>query len=116
MYKSLNDASIQSSIFKKGQTKIWYVKDSWAIRLIMFEKKLNKALVPTTHILLGEIAGTDLEEIFQMLQGENWSPEGEARELIKNKELNHTSMLVGDVIQIGEVFYLVDEVGFKELN
>jgi hypothetical protein len=32
-------------------------------------------------------------------QGENWSPNGEARDLILAKGLRHTSMSVGDVIE-----------------
>ncbi len=40
----------------------------------------------------------DQEDIFWNLQGENWSPNGEANALIHMKGLSHTSMSVGDII------------------
>jgi hypothetical protein len=40
-----------------------------------------------------------LDDAFWQMQGENWSPNGEARPLIQSLGLSHTSMMVGDVIQ-----------------
>jgi hypothetical protein len=51
------------------------------------------------------------------MQGEVWSPNGEARELILSKGLEHTSMTVGDVIrshQTGE-HWMVGQFGFEPI-
>jgi hypothetical protein len=49
------------------------------------------------------------------LQGEFWSPGGEARMLIERLGLEHTSMAVGDVIQVGTTFHLCAPMGFQTL-
>jgi hypothetical protein len=59
-----------------------------------------------------------LEELFWRMQGENWSPNGEARELIKAKGVQHTSMSVGDIawdIETGEVWKVAD-MGWVHVN
>ena len=48
-----------------------------------------------------------LEELFWRMQGENWSPHGEMRQVIENLGLHHTSMSVGDIarnVDTGEVW------------
>ena len=59
----------------------------------------------------------DLEAIFFTMQAENWSPNGEACELIREKGLTHTSMSVGDIVVVDKnrIFY-VDNFGFTELK
>lgn len=39
-----------------------------------------------------------LDDIYWSMQGENWSPNGEARDMIEDAGVHHTSMSVGDVI------------------
>ena len=39
----------------------------------------------------------NLEDLYIRMQGQNWSPHGEARMLIKHVGLHHTSMSVGDL-------------------
>jgi hypothetical protein len=68
-----------------------------------------------THVLLGVISENDPEKIFHMMQGEQWSPHGEARALIQAKGLKHTSMSVGDVVVVNGKALIVDNTGFKEL-
>ncbi len=68
----------------------------------------------------------NLEQVFQYLQGEIWSPRGEARELMRELGLNHTSMSVGDLIQNQwwdystgewkEKWYMVNFIGFTEVK
>lgn len=54
-----------------------------------------------------------MERIFVAMQGENWSPNGEARPLIRSKGLEHTSMSVGDVIVVnGGRLYIAERFGF----
>jgi hypothetical protein len=69
-----------------------------------------------THVFLREVDALDLEGVFQRSQGEVWSPNGEARDIIRSKRLNHTSMCVGDVIGEGDKLWVVASVGFTELQ
>lgn len=62
-------------------------------------ENVNKRNYTITHCYLGSLYAKDLEEVFVVMQGERWSPNGEARELIKAAGLQHTSMSVGDIIR-----------------
>jgi len=76
-----------------------------------------KEVCQHSHVYLMETDAENLEDLFRNMQGENWSPNGEAREFIKSKRLIHTSMSVGDVayeIETGK-WYVVDIMGFREL-
>ena len=70
------------------------------------------------HKLVKTVVANDLEEMFYAMQGEVWSPHGEARELIRSLGLKHTSMSVGDVIYdvSARKYYVVDFMGFSELK
>ena len=123
-YTSLND------VFPAGDTEIWYFKSTGtdteygqeADLMMGYEWCKKKGCLPDpnnlekTHVLLGKIALTDRDEIFADLQGDEWSPEGEARPLISGKGLHHTSMSVGDIMKIGDKVIFVDAWGFAELN
>ncbi|MCP3927282.1 MAG: hypothetical protein GY714_32385 [Desulfobacterales bacterium] len=69
-------------------------------------------------IQLFNIQANDMEEIFLYMQGEVWSPAGEARELIRALGLVHTSMSVGDVIRdyTNKKWYIVAPAGFEEVQ
>lgn len=69
-----------------------------------------------TFAELGSVVCSDLEELFVLLQGELWSPRGEAWELIASLGAGHTSMSVGDrvVLPDGRLFE-VAPVGFREV-
>jgi len=69
-----------------------------------------------SHVKLGTVNTTDINKIFSNFQGDSWSPNGEARNLIKSKGLSHTSMSVGDVVKVSGKVYIVDNFGFKELH
>ena len=113
-YTSLND------YFDNGETEIWYAKYSdWLIW--EFKRKplpCTEEELKETHIHLGNINMTNLNEIFHKLQGDFWSPHGEARELIKSLELYHTSMSVGDIIRFKkkDKAFIVKSVGFQEIK
>ena len=135
-YKTLNDAaSVRRKLssgthdvpirpeLAKGPVEIWYMKKGQSRDFMMGAKWLEKkgllpsvANVSKTHILLGKVKERDLEKIFTAMQGENWSPGGEARGLIRSKGLTHTSMSVGDIVVIGKKGYIVDISGFKPLK
>jgi len=69
-----------------------------------------------THVLLGSVKGTNKEKLFDPLQGEKWSPNGEAYDLIDQSGTMHTSMTVGDIIEIQDKFYMADLRNFRELR
>ena len=56
------------------------------------------------------------EQAFHYLQCEVWSPKGEARGLIESLEgINHTSMSMGDIVQIDSRFFICQMIGFVEI-
>lgn len=88
----------------------------WLVRQNMLPTQAQ--VVNDTHIELGEVKAEDANALFFYMQGENWSPNGEARELIRSKGLQHTSMSVGDAFldhSTNEMF-MVDRFGFKKLE
>lgn len=119
-------AEIAGSIdprYGTGTTKVWYAKPLFSRDggmghdwLVETHKVPTTGALEETHVCLGTIDSTDPEEIWVMMQGERWSPRGEARSLITEKGLRHTSMHVGDIVQVapGECF-LVDSCGFVKL-
>lgn len=73
--------------------------------------KGNDYVFVMTHI------ANNLEQIFSFMQGENWSPNGEARPYIESLDLDHTSMSVGDIaldIYTGKM-YEVARAGWNEV-
>jgi hypothetical protein len=106
-----------------GNTQIWYAKPGHLRNLVMgydYLKQNDRLPDPTnleaTHKLLGTINQTDLNTIYAMMQGEVWSPRGEARRLIRDKGLSHTSMSVGDIIVRDGDVIMVDSIGFASLS
>jgi hypothetical protein len=96
--------------------EIWYMKAEWFKNGISgIGPDLNN--LTATHTLLKEIedTGQSLETIYQEMQAEHWSPNGEARKLIESKKLHHTSMSVGDIVVRGNKKYIVAMFGFREL-
>lgn len=104
--------------------RIWYLRPE----LSRFGAKPDAGNLSATHIHLMDVelpvepghAGDDssLEQLFHDMQGEIWSPNGEARGLIERKGLRHTSMSVGDVVEIpaaGET-WVVAAFGFKPVT
>jgi hypothetical protein len=51
-----------------------------------------------------------------MMQGENWSPRGEARNFIGQTNAGHTSMSVGDIMKVGSTYLMVDRFGFHDIS
>lgn len=78
---------------------------------------INISSINKTHVFLIEIKARDLNHAYHLMQGEIWSPNGEANEVIKMKGLKHTSMSVGDIIYNCETdeYNIVILDGFKKL-
>lgn len=125
-YESLNDAAEVTGERgyerQGGSTDIWYMKPAFAREGFMgFDFLKEKDALPdpkelsATHVHLGKIRESDLERVFGMMQGESWSPMGQANSLIRGLGLHHTSMSTGDVVEVRGRAYLVDRMGFEEL-
>jgi len=110
MYKSLNDAANNQKVrtchqimfappvASQGSIEVWFN------RFPSFES-CDCRFVPTgegqTHAKIGTVAYIpSWKSLFGSMQGNFWSPSGEARELIRSLELHHTSMSVGDVLVV----------------
>ena len=63
-----------------------------------------------SHVRVTTIEADSRAEAWLKMQGENWSPHGEARPLIERLGLTHTSMSVGDVLcdEEGEYWECLD--------
>jgi hypothetical protein len=117
-YESFEDAQQKlGGKYLGNGTKIWYYKNGRDLG--MGSEFLLKHDLPLpdpknlkkTHILIGEIGERNPNRVYDMMQGENWSPRGEAQDIIKKSGTWHTSMSVGDVIQVGNKFFMVDGFG-----
>ena len=134
-YKNLNEASERyphtCEGLKDGSVEVWYMKDAFATDGFMgYEHLAKTGKLPTlktladTHVILGRIEERNLEVACAALQGEKWSPQGEANQFIRKSKLSHTSMSVGDVLVRYEdrdgkripVAHIADVAGFKELE
>ena len=111
------------SRYGSGTTRVWYQKPSFFRDGTMgYEWLVEQNMVPSlatlesTHVLVGTVDTTNTEEVYMMMQGENWSPRGEANGFIRSLGLKHTSMSMGDVVQVGEKLFIVDSFGFQELK
>lgn len=119
-YQSLND------VYPTGATEIWYWKDGlgrdfmmgydWLKQRRSYDLKPYPASISDTHVLVGKIKETDPDKIYHMMQGEIWSPRGEARGMIKALGTGHTSMSVGDIVKIGSQYLMVDRFGFRNIE
>jgi len=112
-------------MLEKMKTEIWYAKPEVFRDTIMGSMWLGTENCKTvidacdlakTHVKLCCVESEDLDEVYFSMQGENWSPNGEARQLITKRGLHHTSMSVGDVIVVDDKVFMVDNVGFKPLG
>jgi hypothetical protein len=90
--------------------KVWYAKEPTFRSRNLYWMDLAK-----THTPLIEIEASDLENVYCRMQAENWSPNGESREMIKSLGLHHTSMSVGDVVEDLEdgAYHQVMSCGFE---
>lgn len=92
--------------------------------------KIDLRKLERTHVILGNGIdhGLSNEDLFFRLQGENWSPNGEANGLVESLGLWHTSMAIGDLVLRPDpedrdggnrrryLVFAVDSVGFRCLG
>lgn len=67
---------------------------------------------------VADLVTEGLDEVYTEMQGENWSPNGEATGLIKALGLSHTSMSIGDIIYSHneDKYYWCSWMGFDEVQ
>lgn len=116
-YTSLADA------YPEGSTEVWYWNDDAGRDMMMGANWLSKkGQMPTpetleqTHVKIGTLRETNPDKVFSMMQGENWSPQGEARDMIDRSNTGHTSMSVGDIMKVGSTYLMVDRFGFHDIS
>ncbi len=97
--------------------QVWYMRPEFFRDGICGVRTANARDLAATHVHLIDIDATGINQLYQFMQAENWSPNGEARSLIESKGLQHTSMSVGDVIvdDVGNV-HVVATIGFKAIG
>lgn len=106
--------------------EVWYARPAFTRDLFMGHEWLidhAPELIPATsdnlkktHVRLATIRASDADEVFMWLQGENWSPNGEARKLIRSLKLDHTSMSVGDVVVVDGKIAMCDTAGWATVG
>jgi predicted double-glycine peptidase len=120
-YRKLSDAANLTGIalYLPGQCKIWYWQQQYG-RDFMQGSRPDMPLptpetIKDTHVLIGAISARSPREAYELMQAENWSPEGEANMLIRMSGSGHTSMSVGDIVELSGKLIMVDRMGFKDL-
>jgi hypothetical protein len=87
--------------------QIWYMKPSFLRGVIGSSPDLNN--LPATHVHLKDIEADNQEDALPRMRTENWSPNGEALDLLQSKGLLHTTMTIGDVlVDESDATYLVN--------
>ena len=113
-YRDLNDAACYESTLGFGDTEVWYQKPE---TFQQQSKDFNFEALRETHVFLGRVKDRDVDALFRLMQGEIWSPNGEAREMIYEKHLSHTSMSIGDIIKTPDgIIHVVEMIGFAKLR
>lgn len=77
---------------------VYYSRDFEKSVIGTQELSKKDILDEVTHVNLKCCVADNIDDVFVKMQGENWSPNGEAYDLIVSKDLEHTSMSVGDVV------------------
>jgi hypothetical protein len=114
--------------FDHTRVVVWYqtpstFRTAGGIGLISAQKKvLLEIALGTTHRAICEFFIDDhnapkiLDNVYTWMQSDVWSPNGEARDIIKAAGVSHTSMSIGDIVQIGERFFSCEMVGFEDIT
>ena len=123
-YEKLTDAPN----LREGTIEVWYMKPHFFHAGTTGTKPNHDPKnLRWTHTLLGSIRSNAttpqpmspalLDELWIALQGENWSPFGEANNLIRSLELQHTSMSVGDCFKLpNDEVWQVASAGFEKIE
>ena len=96
---------------------VYYMKAEFFRKGVMgYDWLQGKGLLPDpadltkTHVSLKLIEARNPEDVYLKMQGESWSPTGDAREFVASKGLS-----VGDIVvdRTSRVAFILDRVGFR---
>jgi hypothetical protein len=94
--------------------QIWYMKPSFFRGIVGNSPDPNN--LSATHVYLKDIEAGSLEDALDRMQAEIRLPNGETLDLIQSKELQRTSMTIGDVlVDEVDVVHQVTAIGFSRL-
>ena len=101
--------------------QVWYWRPEFSFEAFSGELRPNPQRLERTHVHLTDLklpaAADALAVIYQQMQGECWSPNGEARPIIEKLALSHTSMSLGDLIVDPEGhIHRVAAIGFERVD
>jgi hypothetical protein len=73
--------------------------------------------IDQTHVFVREVEARTPDDAYTQMQGENWSPNGEARPLIERLGVHHTSMSVGDLLRdASDTYWQCLVFGWREIR
>ena len=73
--------------------QIWYMKPSFLRGVVGSSPDPNN--LSATHVHLKDIEADNREDVLSRMRAEDWSPNGEALDLLQRKGLEHTTMTIG---------------------
>lgn len=124
-YTQLSDAADMTGDkrYRGGSVGIWYartpVRVDLSVSLAVARKlghDITRKTISVTHEHLGNIEAEDAEMAFALMRGDYWSPRGEANDWLASLGLDHTSMIVGDVVDFRGKLLFVEFEGFSEIG
>jgi hypothetical protein len=96
---------------------IFYAKKKPPFMNFIVPDEQNTVDLDSDYAEVGTITADDEDDAYYLMQGEVWSPQGEARTLIAGLGLKHTSMSVGDVLyNRATMKYTIVVSGFREVT
>jgi hypothetical protein len=106
-----------------GTSEVWYVKNKFFRDYITGSENLPDGVklpdpnnLEATHAFIGKLDTLDLNEIYEKMQGEFWSEGKITNDILKSKDVGHTSMSVGDIIKNRNGIFMIDNTGFYNLE
>jgi hypothetical protein len=70
----------------------------------------------TTHVKMGTMDDVNKLNIYNKLRNRDWIPDNEIENLKSIKDVDHVNMIPGDIIKIGSHLYMIDVLGFIDLD
>jgi hypothetical protein len=77
---------------------VYYGKHDRSIEDYISPTHMTRGYFDKYYRAVADITAEGLEEVYTEMQADNWSPHGEARELILSLGLSHTSMMISDIV------------------
>lgn len=80
--------------------------------------RMSRRKFNDNFVYLMAVPAESLEEVYHNMQGEIWSPHGEAREIIRALGVGHTSMSMGDIVHhpLSNQYWFVNRFGFTKVH